>query len=76
MNKVSNTLLYYYKVIVYFSLVFIPRRFSMTASNAETSDSFAEVNAACALFKLLTSSGEQEVAVDVDMERATTYISG
>ena len=47
----------------------------MTASNAETSDSFAEVNAACALFKLLTSSGEQEVAVDVDMERATTYIS-
>ena len=43
----------------------------MTASKADTSDSFAEVSAACAVFKLLTSSGEQEVAVDVDMERAT-----
>lgn len=59
------------RVIFYFYLISIPSRFSMTASKADTSDSFAEVSAACAVFKLLTSSGEQEVAVDVDMERAT-----
>ena len=47
----------------------------MTASNADTSDSFAEVSAACTLFNLLTSSEEQEVAIDVDMERATIYTS-
>ena len=50
---------------------YVPKRFSMTTLKADSSDSFAEDNAASALFRLLISSGEQEETVDVDIDRAT-----
>ena len=45
----------------------------MTTLKADSSDSFAEDNAASVLFRLLISSGEQEETVDVDIDRATIY---